>query len=81
MQFCSRRVRPRVDLEPLAVALTQRESNGAVWASTPPGDLTPELFVVGIGESSLVADEIVEAVRAHLRTAPAAWNPWQAITP
>lgn len=81
VQFCSRRVRPRVDLEPLAVALTQRESNGAVWASTPPGDLTPELFVVGIGESSLVADEIVEAVRAHLRTAPAAWNPWEAITP
>ncbi len=81
VQFCSRLVRRRVDLEPLAIALTERESSGAVWASTPPGDLTPELFVVGDGQSSLEACNVVDAVRAHLRTAPAAWNPWATIRP
>ena len=76
VQFCSRRVRPRVDLEPLAVRLTERETAGAVWTSTAVSDITPELFTVDGAESSITPNDFVATVSDHLRTAPPAWDPW-----
>ncbi len=76
VQYCSRPIRPRVDLQPLAQHLTEREVGGATWTATPPGSLTPELFIVDGDESSIAADHVVTAVHEHLRVAPAAWDPW-----
>lgn len=51
VQYCSRPIRPRVDLAPLAALLTERESEGVVWTSTAPGDITPELRTIDGAES------------------------------
>ena len=77
VQFRSRTIRPRVDLAPLAEHLTAEEPAGAVWASTPPSDLTPELATVADGPaSSLGPDRVVGEVTRFLAGAPPAWDPF-----
>ena len=80
VQFCSRRVRTRVDLAPLAGMLNDRETGSGEWRSTPPSDLTPELFLRDDAESSLAPDVVVNLVREHLRTGSPAWDP-SSVTP
>jgi hypothetical protein len=75
VQFCTRPIPRRVDLRPLAAALTARDS-GAAWRATAPGVLTPELVVDGGGASALGPETVVGAVVEHLRSAPPAWDPW-----
>lgn len=76
VQYRSRRPLPRVDLRPLAAALTAAETDGAVWEAEAPGDLTPELRLVGGGPSSLDVEVVLGRLREHLWTSPAAFDPY-----
>ena len=77
MQYRSRPVRPRVDLRPLADRINAAEPDGAVWEATPPSDITPRLRTSEAGPpSALDPRQVVADVKAHLREAPAAWNPY-----
>lgn len=78
VQFRSRPIRPRVDLAPLAAQFTAEEPTGAVWSSTPPADLTPELATVADGPaSSLAPEQVVGEVTRFLAEAPPAWDPYE----
>ena len=75
VQFRTRRVRSRVDLSPLADQLNQEEANG-VWSADDVSALTP-LLSLDSTESSLAPERFASLVEAHLRTAPAAWDPYR----
>lgn len=64
----------RVDLRPLAQTLSAAEDGSTTWSSGEPSGLTPTL--VHDGESSLDPEAVVTRVRAHLATAPPAWDPY-----
>jgi hypothetical protein len=76
VQFRSRRLRPRVDLQPLAEQLNDVESSGGTWTSEPPGFLEPTLRLEGADASSIAPDEFRRRVEAHLAGAPPAWAPF-----
>lgn len=76
VQYRSRRPLQRVDMRPLAEQLTDRERHSATWAAAAPGSLTPTMRVNG--ESSLDHAVVRDAVIAHLRTSPPAWDPYRA---
>jgi hypothetical protein len=79
VQFRSRAVRPRVDLAPLATALSEAESaaGGTVaWTCDRVSALTPVLGPAGGEESALEPEAVRSLVEAHLRTAPPAWDPF-----
>jgi hypothetical protein len=67
----------RVDLQPLALALTGEERGGAVWEADPPGRTRPVLAVRG--ESRIGERELVERVCRHLLVAPPAWDPFATV--
>ncbi len=78
MQFCTRPVRARVDLVPLAERLNAEEaaaSDSASWAADAVSALTPVLALEDGAESSLAASAVRALVEAHLRAAPPAWDP------
>jgi uncharacterized protein DUF6687 len=80
VQFRSRPVRPRVDLAPLAGALSAAESDagGSVnWTAERVSGLTPALGPAGGSESVLEPSVVRAQVEAHLRGAPAAWDPFR----
>ncbi|HUO49417.1 MAG TPA: DUF6687 family protein [Acidimicrobiales bacterium] len=75
----SRRPRPRVDLSPLAAALSGLEGAGARWSFDGAGAITPALAVHG-GPSTLDPERFVELVvesLAALDAGPAAWDPYR----
>ena len=73
VQYQTRRPLPRVDLRPLADALTAADA-ATVWTASSPSSITAQLQTVE--ESSLNRTVIVDHLIEHLRTAPAAWNPY-----
>jgi hypothetical protein len=74
VQYRSRLPLSRVDLEPLATALTAAEPGSAAWSADAPSVLTPEL--THTDESGLDETTVVERLVAHLRSATPAWNPY-----
>ena len=78
VQFRSRPIARRVDLQPLADELTAIEAGGARWAAGTPGELAPELATTADGPSSSVEpDRLVRMVVRHLDAAPPAWDPYR----
>ncbi|MGF1596265.1 MAG: DUF6687 family protein [Acidimicrobiales bacterium] len=73
VQYRSRRPLPRVDLRPLAEALTAVEPRRGRWHADGPGSLTPALWSE---DSALDPPIVIGAIAAHLETAPPAWNPY-----
>ena len=73
VQYRSRRPRPRVDLRPLADALTAADG-ATVWTASSPSSLTPQLQTAE--ESSLDRTVIVDRLIEHLQSAPHAWDPY-----
>ncbi|CAN5836386.1 hypothetical protein BH24ACT5_BH24ACT5_15030 [soil metagenome] len=73
VQYRSRRPLPRVDLRPLADALTADDS-GTEWRASAPSSLTAQLWTPG--ESSLDRAVVLHRLTEHLRCAHAAWNPY-----
>jgi hypothetical protein len=72
VRLTSRRVRPRVDLLPLAARLA--ELDAVPWQAGDVDDMTPACEPDGPSEldPTVVRAEVV----AHLRDAPPAWDPW-----
>ena len=77
VQYRSRRPLPRVDLRPLAEALTAIDSATA-WTASAPSSLTAQLQTVD--ESSLDRKVVLGHLEDHLRSAPPAWDPYAAPT-
>ena len=75
VKYVSRAVPARVDLQPLAAALTDDEPNGARWAYDGVAALGPSLHVVS-GASGLEPAEVLRRLREVLWTAPPAWDPY-----
>lgn len=75
VQYVSRPVPRRVDLGPLATALSADEPRGARWSYDGVGALGPALQVVA-GESGLAPDDVLQRLRAAFVTAPPAWDPY-----
>ncbi len=76
VQCRSRRPRQRVDLQPLADALSELEPSGSRWVFEGADFLIPRLFLVGAPESALTSDEFRGHLQDHLRSAPIAWDPY-----
>jgi hypothetical protein len=76
VQLASRRPLPRVDLSPVAAELNQSESSGGKWIFDGVDKITPRLHVEGSLETSLSPELIRARIGEHLRTKPAAWNPY-----
>lgn len=74
VQYRSRRARPRVDLQPLAAALTDADT--VEWVSDPIDGLTPELAPVAATASSLAPAVVTDTVVQHLGTAAPAFDPF-----
>jgi len=77
VQYRSRELPKRVDLRPLADRLTDLEPGVAKWSASPPSGLTPTLRAnppSGLGTLTIRAELI-----SHLRSAPAAWDPFAII--
>jgi len=74
VQYRSRRLPRRVDLQPLADELTAAETGSVTWSADRPGSLTPRL--THDGESTIAAAEVVAAITGHLGSAEPAWDPF-----
>ena len=75
VQYRSRELPRRVDLQPLAERLTAREPGSVRWRATPPSSLTPMLACDE--ESALDPVTVRNEIADHLREAPAAWDPYR----
>lgn len=73
VQYQSRRPLQRVDLQPLADALSAADS-GAVWTASSPSSLTPQMR--STEESSVDRAVVLDHLVAHLESALPAWNPY-----
>jgi hypothetical protein len=76
VQFRSRAVRPRVDLALLADELNAEDTATGRWVAGAVSSLTPTLSLRGGDGSALAPDRFRSLVEAHLRRAPAAWDPY-----
>lgn len=70
VQYRSRRLRPRVDLAPLAERLTALDASP--WTADAADQVTPELQPTG--PSSLSPTTVTEAIVEHLLSAPPAFD-------
>lgn len=76
VQFISRPPPPRVDLAPLAEALSGEESGAARWTFDGVSEITPRLTLSGAQESSIAPEAFAARVAEFLATAPPAWDPY-----
>ena len=74
VQLVTRRPAPRVDLAPLAAHLDERETGAARWTFDGVDQITPTLRS---DDSSLAPSDFLDALVAHLETAPPAWDPYK----
>jgi hypothetical protein len=74
VQYRSRRPKPRVDLRPLAEALTALEPRSTTWIASAPSELAPTM--APLAESALDPDTVLAELTRHLATASAAWDPY-----
>lgn len=78
VQLVSRRPLARVDLSGLAEELNAEESGGGTWKFDGVDEITPRLHLDGRHETSIPEDLIRRKIEQHLRTAPPAWDPYDA---
>jgi hypothetical protein len=78
VQLVSRKPPARVDLSGLADELNTQETGGGRWTFDGVDAITPRLHLEGKHESSIPVDVIVRKLEHYLRTAPPAWDPYDA---
>ncbi|MBW2232035.1 MAG: hypothetical protein JRH17_16765 [Deltaproteobacteria bacterium] len=78
VQYISAPPPPRVDLGPLAAALSREEPGGAKWHFDGVSELTPRLTLHGAGESVLAPERFHAALTEALATGKPAWDPYDA---
>jgi hypothetical protein len=76
VQFASRRPALRVSLASLVDELNEIERSPGEWCAEAATEVAPRLYLDGVDQSSLAPERFIELVRAHLATAPIAWDPW-----
>ena len=76
VQLASRRPPARVDLTPLAKELNEQETSGGRWVFDGVEKITPKLALSGSDATSLTPETIRKMLEAQLRSAAAAWNPY-----
>lgn len=76
VQFMSRPPPPRVDLSPLAEALSADESGPAQWTFEGVSEITPRMTLSGDQESSIPPEAFAAKVAGFLATASPAWDPY-----
>jgi len=76
VQLASRRPLMRVDLAGLAKQFCDLETAGGEWVFEGVNEVAPRLHIKGSCRSSIPAEEFVQYLCAVLRTAPAAWDPY-----
>jgi len=74
VQLRSRPTRLRQDLVPLAARLQDDERGDVIWHADRVGSLTPRL--TASGATSIPPAMFLATLTDHLRTAPAAWDPF-----
>jgi Family of unknown function (DUF6687) len=74
VQFASRPIAPRVDLTPLAAALSAEEHDGR-WVFEGVDAITPRLYLES-ARSDLSPESVVSRMEQALRTGAPAWNPY-----
>jgi len=75
VQYRSRALPQRVDLDPLRSRLEARETGTALWTASRPSTLVPVLR--SSNKSSISATNVKAMLIEHLRSAPGAWNPFE----
>ena len=81
VQYVTRRPRARRDLAGLAQALGEMERHGGRWSFDGVGRITPRLHLEGANESDVDAADLRAMLVDALRTLPAAWDPYGAVSP
>lgn len=72
VQYVSRQLTPRIDLEPFCSMLNQQERHGAVWTFDDLEALQPKLSFTGALESDIPAADFTQQLTTFLATAAAA---------
>ncbi len=67
---------PRIDLTPLAAALTEAESGGAQWRFDGVAEIAPFMRLSDGQESAIPPEAFAGKVADFLSTAPPAWDPF-----
>jgi len=76
VQLASRRVPLRVRLDGLAGRLNSLEPSGTGWVAEDPADVAPRLWRPDGSQSALDPDTVLRELKAALRSAPVAWDPY-----
>jgi hypothetical protein len=76
VQFMTRPPPSRVDLSPLAEALSADESGATQWNFEGVSEITPRMTLSGDQESSIPPEAFAAKVAMFLATAPPAWDPY-----
>jgi hypothetical protein len=76
VQYMTASIPPRIDLTPLAEELTSDEPGDAVWTFEGVPEITPALTSSDSDDSAISPDEFQARLIAFLRSAPAAWDPY-----
>jgi hypothetical protein len=76
VQYRSRPLTLRVDLEALAERLNAEEPGSSRWVAGPVSGLIPTLRLEGAAVSDLDPGHVRRLLEDHLRSAPPAWNPY-----
>ncbi len=80
VQFMSRPPLPRVDLAPLAEALSADEAGAARWIFEGVSELTPRMTLSDDQESSIAPAAFAARVTEFLAAAPPAWDPYDPVS-
>ncbi len=76
VQIASFRPQPRVDLEPLALRLTELEPGSARWQFEGVHEVAAQLATESSRETGLSSATVIAELTAFLRSAPPAWDPY-----
>ena len=76
VQLASRRPLLRAALNGLAADLNTREQAAGEWRCEPVDEVVPRLWLDGVTNSSLEPGQFIDIVRAYLKSAPVAWDPY-----
>jgi hypothetical protein len=76
VQYRSRPLAFRVDLEALAERLNGEEPGSSRWVASRVSSLIPTLRIEGEGVTDLDPGRVRLLLENHLRSAPPAWNPY-----
>jgi hypothetical protein len=76
VQYMSAWIPPRVDLAPLAKALSADEPGRARWRADDVSAVRPRLALHGAEESAIALEDFRARLAGHLASATPAWNPY-----